>query len=128
MKIKTWLILVIVLIFTACSLSLNNPWRTARTAAYYCTVGKRHMSKGNYKDAIIYFQKALQLDRNSICARENAALAHFNMGNEYLEWKQYALARDQFKISLTLNPDLSIAKRALREANRNLQSSAIEQE
>ncbi len=112
MKAKMWGLTISVLMLGACSFPASRlPWKKPRSAVYYSNLGTRSLRKGNYRQAIAYFQKSLKINPHSITTREQTALAHFKLGNEYFTGKQYALASEQFQIALALNPELHNARR-----------------
>lgn len=126
MKIKIGGLLISVLLLTACTPTNQLYWQESRSAAHLANMGIRHANKGKYQQAIPFYHKALEIDPNLIVAREQLALAHYNIGKEYLDWKRYARAGSEFKIALGIDPHLKKAQQGLKSATRQLQLSALE--
>ncbi|MBI5789625.1 MAG: tetratricopeptide repeat protein [Candidatus Schekmanbacteria bacterium] len=129
MKRKLLLALTLTIISSACSVLTadERTWQNALTTARLYDLGMRKMRHGEYQKAIPYFQKTLAEDPNCISAREQLARAHYQLGNEFMEWQQFAKAAEQYRIALEINPKLADAGRGLAATERYRQISSLEQ-
>ena len=121
----------------------------------YDNLGISYFSMNMYKDSIECFKKALELDKNNIGVASNLAYAYytdeqydlakknfiyalslndqdeevyFNLGNVYLKLKEFNLAEENFKNTLSLNPEHEGAIQALKDLDKNIQESFLEEE
>lgn len=74
----------------------------------YNDIGVYLMEQGKDEEAIPYLEKAMRAER--YCCYQ---FPHFNMGRIYLKKKMYGKAREEFRKSLTIDPDYVPAQRAL---------------
>ena len=74
----------------------------------YNDIGAYLIEKGELDEAITWFQKALQARRY-----ESPAFPHLNLGRVYERKGQWTEAIDSYKKALALNPNYSLAKKAL---------------
>ena len=74
----------------------------------YNDIGAYLIEKGELDEAITWFQKALQARRY-----ESPAFPHLNLGRVYERKGQWTEAIDSYKRALALNPNYSLAKKAL---------------
>ena len=74
----------------------------------YNDIGAYLIEKGELDEAITWFQKALQAKRY-----ESPAFPHLNLGRVYERKGQWTEAIDSYKKALVLNPDYTLAKKAL---------------
>lgn len=110
-------ILVIVVLLAQRSIQQNTVWKSEfslwdytikyapknyNTLANYAVV---LADMGKYNDAIVYYKKALALD--------NRAQSHYNLANAYVALGLIEKAKEEYKISIKLDPNYS-------EAHNNL--------
>ena len=74
----------------------------------YNDIGAYLIEKGELDEAITWFQKALQARRY-----ESPAFPHLNLGRVYERKGHWTEAIDSYKQALVLNPNYSLAKKAL---------------
>jgi Tfp pilus assembly protein PilF len=74
----------------------------------YNDIGAYLIEKGEFDEAISWFQKAMQAKRY-----ESPAYPHLNLGRVYERKGSWTEAIDSYKAALTLNPDYTLAKKAL---------------
>ncbi|HEY6261706.1 MAG TPA: tetratricopeptide repeat protein [Nitrospiraceae bacterium] len=74
----------------------------------YNDIGAYLIEKGELDEAIVWFQKALLARRY-----ESPAFPHLNLGRVYERKGQWTEAIDSYKKSLALNPNYTLAKKAL---------------
>jgi Tfp pilus assembly protein PilF len=74
----------------------------------YNDIGAYLIEKGDLDEAIVWFQKALHARRY-----ESPAFPHLNLGRVYERKGQWTEAIDSYKKALALNPNYSLAKKAL---------------
>jgi tetratricopeptide (TPR) repeat protein len=74
----------------------------------YNDIGAYLIEKGQLDEAIPWFERAMQARRY-----ENPAFPHLNLGRVYERQGKWSEAIDCYKKALTLNPDYTLAKRAL---------------
>lgn len=74
----------------------------------YNDIGAYLIEKGQFDEAIPWFERAMQARRY-----ESPAFPHLNLGRVYERKGQWDMAIDAYKQALTLNPDYALAKRAL---------------
>lgn len=74
----------------------------------YNDIGAYLIEKGQFEDAIPWFEKAMQARRY-----ESPAFPHLNVGRVYERKGQWDQAIESYKRALTLNPNYALAKRAL---------------
>ena len=103
--------------------------------AYYGLASSLHgQSTNNLPDSIAYYQKALQLKPNfklanvglaaalhtqgnlSSAQRLSSAMASYELGNKYMETKDFQFAVKYYELAVRLNPELSEARHNLRLA------------
>ncbi len=74
----------------------------------YNDIGAYLIEKGEYDEAIPWFERAMQAKRY-----ENPAFPHLNLGRVYERKGQWDQAVDAYKRALTLNPNYALARRSL---------------
>ena len=74
----------------------------------YNDIGAYLIEKGEFDEAITWFQKALQARRY-----ESPAFPHLNLGRVYERKGQWTEAIESYKKALALNPNYALAKKAL---------------
>ena len=74
----------------------------------YNDIGAYLIEKGEFDEAITWFQKALQARRY-----ESPAFPHLNLGRVYERKGQWTEAIESYKKALALNPNYAWAKKAL---------------
>ncbi|WP_447977628.1 tetratricopeptide repeat protein [Candidatus Nitrospira bockiana] len=74
----------------------------------YNDIGAYLIEKGQYDEAIPWFEKAMQARRY-----ESPAFPHLNLGRVYERKGQWSDAIDCYKRALALNPSYPLAKKAL---------------
>ncbi|MBM4132182.1 MAG: tetratricopeptide repeat protein [Nitrospira sp.] len=74
----------------------------------YNDIGAYLIEKGQFDEAIPWFERALQARRY-----ESPAFPHLNLGRVFERKGLWDKAIDAYKQALTLNPDYALAKRAL---------------
>ena len=74
----------------------------------YNDIGAYLIEKGEYDEAIPWFQKAMLARRY-----ESPAFPHLNLGRVHERKGQWSEAIDCYKHALTLNPNYALAKRSL---------------
>lgn len=77
-----------------------------RDAEAFINLGHVYWTRGHYLDAQAHFEKAIELDPNSV-------VAHYNMALAYRMSRRFDLARRQFQKVLKLDPEFRQAKVAL---------------
>lgn len=74
----------------------------------YNDIGAYLIEKGEFDEAISWFQKAIQAKRY-----ESPAFPHFNLGRVYERKGNWTEAIDSYKKALTLDPNYLLARKAL---------------
>lgn len=74
----------------------------------YNDIGAYLIERGQFDEAIPWFEKAMQAKRY-----ESPAFPHLNLGRVYERKGKWSEAIDSYKKALTLNPDYTLAKKAL---------------
>lgn len=74
----------------------------------YNDIGAYLIEKGEFDEAITWFEKAMQARRY-----ESPAFPHLNLGRVYERKGQWTEAIDSYKKALVLNPNYVLAKKAL---------------
>jgi Tfp pilus assembly protein PilF len=74
----------------------------------YNDIGAYLIEKGQFDEAIPWFEKAMQAKRY-----ESPAFPHLNLGRVYERKGKWSEAIDSYRKALTLNPDYALAKKAL---------------
>ncbi|MER3425009.1 MAG: hypothetical protein C4293_19040 [Nitrospiraceae bacterium] len=74
----------------------------------YNDIGAYLIEKGEYDEAIPWFEKAMQAKRY-----ESPAFPHLNLGRVYERKGEWNKALDCYKEALTLNPNYALAKRSI---------------
>lgn len=74
----------------------------------YNDIGAYLLEKGQFDDAIPWFERAMQARRY-----ESPAFPHLNLGRVYERKGEWDKAMDSYKKALTLNPNYALAKKAL---------------
>jgi Tfp pilus assembly protein PilF len=74
----------------------------------YNDIGAYLIEKGDFDEAIVWFQKAMQARRY-----ESPAFPHLNIGRVYEKKGRWTEAIDAYKKALTLNPNYALAKKSL---------------
>ena len=74
----------------------------------YNDIGAYLIEKGEFDEAITWFQKAMQAKRY-----ESPAYPHLNLGRVYERKGSWTEAIDSYKAALTLDPNYALAKKAL---------------
>ena len=74
----------------------------------YNDIGAYLIEKGEFDEAIPWFQKAMKARRY-----ESPAFPHLNLGRVYERKGEWNMAVDCYKQALTLNPNYALAKRSL---------------
>jgi Tfp pilus assembly protein PilF len=74
----------------------------------YNDIGAYLIEKGQFEDAIPWFEKAMHAKRY-----ESPAFPHLNLGRVYERKGEWGRAVDCYKTALTLNPNYVLAKRSL---------------
>ncbi len=74
----------------------------------YNDIGAELIEKGQFDEAIPWFERAMQARRY-----ESPAFPHLNLGRVFERKRLWDKAIDAYKQALTLNPDYALAKRAL---------------
>ncbi|MBX3327756.1 MAG: tetratricopeptide repeat protein [Nitrospira sp.] len=74
----------------------------------YNDIGAYLIEKGEFDEAISWFQKAMQAKRY-----ESPAYPHLNLGRVYERKGNWTEAIDSYKTALTLDPDYALARKAL---------------
>jgi len=74
----------------------------------YNDIGAYLIEKGQFDEAIPWFQKAMQAKRY-----ESPAFPHLNLGRVYEKKGQWTDAIEAYKQALILNPDYVLAKKSL---------------
>ena len=74
----------------------------------YNDIGAYLIEKGEFDEAITWFQKAIQARRY-----ESPAFPHFNLGRVYERKGKWTEAIESYKKALALNPNYALAKKAL---------------
>ncbi|TAJ09251.1 MAG: tetratricopeptide repeat protein [Nitrospirae bacterium] len=74
----------------------------------YNDIGAYLIEKGQFDEAIPWFERAMQARRY-----ESPAFPHLNLGRVFERKGLWDKAIDAYKQALTLNPDYALAKRAL---------------
>lgn len=69
-------IVLIALLVSACGGTANQP----KTAGYYLELGEDYLLDSRYKQAVVAFQKAIELDPNNVPARIGMAKAYIGLG------------------------------------------------
>lgn len=74
----------------------------------YNDIGAYLIEKGQFDEAIPWFEQAMQAKRY-----ESPAFPHLNLGRVYERKRQWDQALECYQKALLLNPDYALAKRAL---------------
>jgi tetratricopeptide (TPR) repeat protein len=74
----------------------------------YNDIGAYLIEKGEFDEAIVWFQKAMKAKRY-----ESPAFPHLNLGRVYERKGKWTEAIDSYKKALVLNPNYALAKKAL---------------
>ncbi|MDR4463023.1 MAG: tetratricopeptide repeat protein [Nitrospira sp.] len=74
----------------------------------YNDIGAYLIEKGEFEEAITWFQKAMQAKRY-----ESPAYPHLNLGRVYERMGNWTDAIESYKQALTLDPNYKLARRAL---------------
>jgi Tfp pilus assembly protein PilF len=74
----------------------------------YNDIGAYLIEKGDFDEAIVWFQKAMQARRY-----ESPAFPHLNIGRVYEKKGRWTEAIEAYKKALTLNPNYALAKKSL---------------
>lgn len=74
----------------------------------YNDIGAYLIEKGEFEEAITWFQKAMQAKRY-----ESPAYPHLNLGRVYERMGNWTEAIESYKKALTLDPNYALARRAL---------------
>ncbi len=74
----------------------------------YNDIGAYLIEKGQFDEAIPWFERAMQARRY-----ESPAFPHLNLGRVYERKGEWQRAMDCYKKALTLNPNYALAKRSL---------------
>jgi Tfp pilus assembly protein PilF len=74
----------------------------------YNDIGAYLIEKGQFDEAIPWFEKAMKAKRY-----ESPAFPHLNLGRVYERKGEWAQAIESYKRALALNPNYALAKRAL---------------
>lgn len=74
----------------------------------YNDIGAYLIEKGQFDEAIPWFKRAMKAKRY-----ESPAFPHLNLGRVYERKGEWDKALESYKKALTLNPDYTLAKRAL---------------
>ena len=74
----------------------------------YNDIGAYLIEKGDFDEAIVWFQKAMQARRY-----ESPAFPHLNIGRVYEKQGRWTEAIDAYKKALALNPNYALAKKSL---------------
>ena len=72
----------------------------------YNDIGAYLIEKGEFDEAIPWFQKAMQAKRY-----ESPAFPHLNLGRVYERKGKWTEAIDSYKKALALNPDYALARK-----------------
>src|SRR6266851_5128742 len=81
------------------------------------STAKTAQEQGHYDDAILAYRQVVALGKAS---PKNAALAYFNAGAIYLQFKKYDEAANAFQKSILLEPNSAEANNNLGEALASL--------
>jgi tetratricopeptide (TPR) repeat protein len=81
------------------------------------SLAKTAQEEGHYDEAILAYRKVVALSKES---PKNAALAYFNAGTVYLQFKKYTDAVNAFEHSILLDPNSAEAHNNLGEAHAYL--------
>jgi protein O-GlcNAc transferase len=99
-----------VILIAITSVLAQEPTDSASEVDRLMSTAKTAQEEGHYDDAIRTYRQVVALSKES---PKNAALAYFNAGTLYLQFKKYDAAVDAFQQSILLDPNSA-------EANNNL--------
>src|SRR5882762_3514139 len=110
---RNWMLGIIFILAAVTGAVAQQPADSANEIERLMSVAKAAQEEGHYDDAIRTYRQVVALSKES---PRNAALAYFNAGTIYLQFKKYDDAVNAFKQSILLEPNSADANNNLGEA------------
>lgn len=114
---RQWLLGLSIILLAVTNATPQEQTGAANEVERLMSVAKTAQEDGHYDDAILAYRQVVALSKES---PKNAALAYFNAGSIYLQFKKYDDAANAFQKSILLEPNSAEANNNLGEALASL--------